>query len=357
EEQMPGMLGSILLLEGRMMRHGAAPSLPHAYNAAIDGQLIGPRAGSCGTAAHSRRPVFVADIETDPLWLDYRELARAHGLRACWSTPILSGDGRVLGTFALYYRTPRSPEPSDVELIARATHLAGIAVQRKGLDEQLRELSAHIESVREDERTAVAREIHDELGQALTALRMDVTWILRRTEKAEAQKGVVEKLEGMVRMTDQIIDQVRRISSDLRPGVLDDLGLVAALEWKASDFEQRTGTPCVFRVKLPDARFEPEVSTAVFRIFQEALTNVVRHAQATRVDVHLEHDTSRLVLEVKDDGKGITSEALSSVKSLGLLGIRERARRLGGTVAISGEPAQGTRLILEIPLASNGEGR
>jgi signal transduction histidine kinase len=357
EEQVPETIGSILLLEGRSMRHGAAPNLPAAYNAGVDGQPIGPAAGSCGTAAFLGRPVLVSDIESDPLWADYRELARAHGLRSCWSTPIFSGDGRVLGTFALYYQKPRSPEPAHVELIARATHLAGIAIQRKALDDQLRALSAHIESVREDERTSVAREIHDELGQALTALRMDVTWILRRAQKTEPAEGVIEKLEGMSDMTDRIIDQVRRISSELRPGVLDDLGLVAALEWKAQDFEEHTGTPCVFEVKVADARFERNLSTAVFRIFQEALTNVARHAEATRVDARLEHDASRLVLEVKDDGKGITSVAASSPGSLGLLGIRERARQFGGTVTVEGAPDQGTRLTLELPLVQNGAGR
>jgi PAS domain S-box-containing protein len=356
EEQVPETLGSILLLEGRTVRHGAAPSLPAAYNQAIDGRPIGPAEGSCGTAAHLGRPVFVTDIDTDPLWDSYRELARNHGLRACWSTPIFSGDGRVLGTFALYYRTPRSPNPVVVELIARATHLAGIAIQRRELDEQFRALSAHIESVREEERTSVAREIHDVLGQALTALRMDVTWILRRSQKTEASAAIVEKLEGMSRMTEEIIDQVRRISTDLRPGVLDDLGLVAALEWQANDFEQRTTIPCVFDANVPDVRYERNLSTAVFRIFQEALTNVARHAEATRVNVRLGHDEKCLFLEIEDDGKGITAEAISSTTSLGLLGIRERVRRFGGTVSVSGEPGKGTRVALEIPQASNGGG-
>jgi len=134
EQQAPGMLCSVLLLDGDRLRHGAAPSLPPAYCAAIDGTPIGPAVGSCGTAAFTRRPVVVSDIARDPLWADFRELALAHELRACWSFPILAtdagGDGRCLGTFAMYYREPRTPEPRDWHLVEVATHVAGVAIER-----------------------------------------------------------------------------------------------------------------------------------------------------------------------------------------------------------------------------------
>jgi PAS domain S-box-containing protein len=354
EEQAPATLGSILLLDGVTVRHGAAPSLPAEYNRSITGRPIGPRAGSCGTAAYLRRPVFVSDIETDPLWADYREFARPYGLRACWSTPILASDGRVLGTFALYYNEPRAPDDATLALIARATHLAGIAIERTLVDEQLRALSGRIEAVREDERTAMAREIHDELGQALTALKMDVAWVLRRNEEVPLSAPVVNKLKAMSGMTDRIIDQVRRISTELRPGVLDDLGLVAAIEWLTQEFEGRTGTTSVFASNVRDARFERNLSTAIFRILQEALTNVARHAEASRVEVRLGQEDAHLCLEVKDDGRGISQEAISDTKSLGLLGMRERARRLGGTVTVSGSRDLGTRITVEVPLVSAG---
>lgn len=354
EEQAPGTLGSILLLSphGTHVTHAAAPRLPLEYSRGIDGQAIGPRAGSCGTAAFLRRAVFVTDIESDPLWSDYRALALRFGLRACWSIPIFASDGRVLGTFAFYYREVRKPNKEDLELIARATHLAGIAIERRQLDDQSRALSARLEAVREDERTAVAREIHDELGQALTALKMDVAWVARRTAAAGHldRDGIGDKLQVMSRMTDEIIDRVRRISAGLRPGVLDDLGLLAAIEWQAGDFEQRTDIPCVVHSNVEDARFDREVSTAIFRIFQEALTNVARHAQASRVDVRVMREEDRLRLEVRDDGKGIANEALGSTGSLGLLGMRERARRLNGSVAFAALPERGTLVIAEVPL-------
>ena len=141
EIQAPGALCSILLLDddGIHLRHGAAPSLPAAYNKAIDGAAIGPKAGSCGTAAYSDRQVIVEDIATDPLWSDYRDLAAAHGLRACWSTPLHGSNGKILGTFAIYHREPRKPVAAELELIARATHIIRITIERKHAEQALRE--------------------------------------------------------------------------------------------------------------------------------------------------------------------------------------------------------------------------
>jgi signal transduction histidine kinase len=350
EDYSPPTIGSILLLDadGLHVRHGAAPNLPPAYTKAIDGAGIGPAAGSCGTAAFEHRPVYVADIETDPLWVDYRELARAHGLRACWSTPIFSNEGRVLGTFALYYREPRAPTADDIALIERATHLAGIAIEHIQLEDQLRELSAHVESVREDERTGIAREIHDVLGQALTALKMDLAWLARRTT---GQEPLLEKLHAMSEATDEIIQQVRRISTELRPGVLDDLGLLAAIEWQAQEFEARTGTLCTVESNVGDAKLPHDVSTAIFRIFQEALTNVARHGEARHVGVRLDLADDVLDLEVRDDGKGITRAQAGNPRSLGLLGIRERARRLGGRATVAAGTQGGTVVSVRVQCA------
>jgi signal transduction histidine kinase len=351
EEYAPPSIASILLLDpdGRRIRHGAAPHVPEGYVRAIDGSLIGPRAGSCGTAAFLGRPVFVSDTETDPLWADYRALAREHALRACWSTPILSLDGRALGTLALYFREPRAPAPEHRTLIERATHIAGIALQRGALEGQLRELSAHVEAEREDERTGIAREIHDELGQALTALKMDLAFIARRTAAdLLPREALLEKVRSLSIMTDEVIEQVRRISAELRPGVLDDLGLLAAFEWEAQEFQRRTGTACQVRSNLGDERVDPTISTAFFRILQEALTNVARHADATHVEVRLEREGGSLCLQVSDDGKGIASEAKRNVRSLGLLGIRERAHRLGGHAIIAGSPGEGTSVTVKV---------
>ena len=183
EALLPDMRCSILLLDadGVHLRHGAAPNLPDAYNRAIDGVEIGPQAGSCGTAAYRNQAVIVTDIATDPLWADYRALALPHGLRACWSTPIRSAHGLVLGTFALYYREPCAPGPADLELIERVTHLSAIAIERKQAEDQLRDFAHQLEllsrrllTTQEAERRHIARELHDEIGQLLTVIKLDL---------------------------------------------------------------------------------------------------------------------------------------------------------------------------------------
>jgi PAS domain S-box-containing protein len=347
EELIPGAIGSILLLDGtgKRVRHGAAPHLPEEYNRAIDGAEIGPKAGSCGTAAYRREPVIVSDISTDPLWIAYRHLVEPHGLRACWSYPILGNDGGVLGTFAVYHREPCTPEESSRELIRRATHVAGIAIERRQLDDQLRALSERIEAVREEERTNIAREIHDELGQALTALKLDIAWVGRRTQEGE----IATKLAEMSRTADEIINAVRRISAELRPGILDALGLRAALEWQADEITKRTGLQCKLTSSVGDLQLDRALATAVFRIYQEALTNVVRHAKATHVDITLWLEKGQLKLEIADDGVGVPEIAPRS-STLGLLGMRERARRCGGDCTVRRREPLGTIVSLWVPL-------
>jgi PAS domain S-box-containing protein len=359
ETESDGMLASILILDPRKrtLRTAAAPRLPDAYNLAVDGFVPGPRAGSCGTATFLRRAVLVEDILIDPLWSDYRWVVSDFGLRACWSTPIFANDGRVLGTFALYYKEPRRPNQKQLELIQRATHIAGIAIERKQMEEQLQALSARVERVREEERTGIAREIHDELGQGLTGLKMDVAWVGRRLVGTEpiSKDELGERMKAMSDLIDETINQVRRISAELRPGVLDHLGLLAAIEWQAQEFQKRTGTPCTVSSNLGEQKLGRDLSTGVFRIFQEALTNVARHAGAKRVSVKLEREGDRLELDIRDDGKGISEDAAKSPMSLGLLGLKERARRLGGDVTVGAQKPRGTRVMLEVPVVENDE--
>jgi PAS domain S-box-containing protein len=241
--------------------------------------------------------------------------------------------------------------------IEDVTVQTGIALERNQLEKQLRDLSAHVEATLEDERTTIAREIHDELGQALTALKMDIAWILRRASSSPSQllhDALAAKLAEMSSLTDEVIRQVRRISTELRPGVLDDLGLIAAIEWQAQEFEEHTGTPCVVRSNATDAAIERPLATAVFRILQESLTNVTRHAHADHVEVRVEVDDDGVTLAVRDDGVGITLDAAASPASLGLLGIRERAHRFGGTVTIGPAAPRGTLVALRVPRGGGG---
>jgi len=219
--------------------------------------------------------------------------------------------------------------------------------------QQMSDLSAHVEWAREEERRSISREIHDELGQSLTALKMDLSLLGARVRDGGnglSKEAVLERLRAMAELTEDTIDQVRRLARELRPGVLDDLGLEAALEWQAQDFEARTGIACHVTSGLGEARLPRPLATAFFRTFQESLTNVARHARAKRVEVQLRREGHRLTLEVSDDGQGISDEAVRGAKSLGLLGMRERARRLGGDFAISGARGRGTTVALSVPL-------
>src|SRR6185295_3280042 len=203
----------------------------------------------------------------------------------------------------------------------------------KQSEEKLRRLAAYLVSVREEERTHIAREIHDELGQVLTGLKMDVTWVAQRLDAK--QKNLHGKTQSMCGLIDSAIQTVRKIASGLRPEILDEMGLVAAIDWQAKDFQKRTGIRT--RVELPPEgiKLDLERSTTTFRIFQEILTNVARHAHATRVEVKFDITDAHMTLEVADNGVGIPEAKLNG-KSLGLLGIQERALHLNGDVAISG---------------------
>ena len=213
--------------------------------------------------------------------------------------------------------------------------------------QELRDLASHLQSIREQERTDIAREIHDELGQSLTALKMDVHWVGHRV--GDAQPSVGAKVGAMSKMIDATVQSVRRISSQLRPKLLDDLGLSAAIEWQAREFEQRSGIPCAIRSEPDDIVLDPARSTALFRIFQETLTNVARHAGASRVDVVLKDFPGKLEMTITDDGKGIGPEQVSDGRSLGLVGMRERVRSVGGKLEITGRPGRGTTVHVRIP--------
>jgi PAS domain S-box-containing protein len=218
---------------------------------------------------------------------------------------------------------------------------------------QLRNLSAYLQSVREQERKHIAREIHDELGQELTALKMQAAIIQKAIAKLEAMAPKAELLEltgSLASMADTSIKTVRRIATELRPDVLDKVGLIDALKWQAQEFEKRTGVQCLFVSRIDEWNFPDEVATALFRIFQEALTNVSRHAAATRVAAELSLREGWVEFRVEDNGRGITQEQVDNTSSLGLLGLVERARLLGGTATIVGAPGRGTTIRVQIPL-------
>jgi len=215
--------------------------------------------------------------------------------------------------------------------------------------EQLRALSVYLQSVREEERTRIAREVHDELGQALTSCKLDVSWIASRLPR-EA-KPLLEKARQLSEHIDSTIKTVRRISSELRPGVLDHLGLAAALEWQANEFQNRTGIKCDVKAQISETLLPQELNTAFFRVFQEMLTNIIRHAGATHVAVSLKETDGEIILQVTDNGRGVEPAEVRNPASMGLLGMRERAALLGGEFKIARLPrGRGTRVSVAIPM-------
>jgi len=210
---------------------------------------------------------------------------------------------------------------------------------------QLRALTARLQSVREEERTRVAREIHDELGQALTAIKIDVASLIHAVPADEQPQ---RNIQSILRLVDETIQSVRRIATELRPGILDDLGLIAAVEWAADEFQTRTGTTVNVDVPDVDVAMDPERATALFRIFQETLTNIARHAHATEVSVRLTHSDSHLTLEVQDNGRGMDEAQLTAGRSLGIVGMRERALLVGAELTIRSTPGDGTTVMVDV---------
>lgn len=229
--------------------------------------------------------------------------------------------------------------------------------QVKQAHEELRALAGRLQTVREEERSSVARQIHDVLAQELTRLKIDIVWLVRRLQQpldATRKTVLEERLASMLDLANAAIGSVQKIATELRPVVLDTLGLCAAIEWQAKEFETRTGIRCFAQVPEGPVALDREHSTAVFRILQETLTNVMRHSGASRVEIGLVRASACINLVVRDNGRGIRPEEVNDPHSLGLLGMRERATLLGGVCEIRGAPGGGTTVEVQFPTGSTG---
>lgn len=238
-------------------------------------------------------------------------------------------------------------------LMADMTQRKQVEIELSHSRDQLRALAKRLESVREEESSRIAREIHDELGQAMTSLKLDLSWVARRLsipETADTRGRLLERIQGTMQQLEVTIQTVRAIATTLRPSVLDELGLAAALDWQTRDFEKRTGIRCEWSMPLVPIPIGPDQATAIFRIYQEILTNVVRHAQASNIRIHLDITPGWLLFEVCDNGRGIPDSTLANQNSLGLLGMRERAAQWGGDVSIMGSEGMGTTVKVRLPL-------
>jgi PAS domain S-box-containing protein len=517
EEQLPHVISSVLLLEGDRLRHGGAPSLPKRYNGAIDGLVIGPSEGSCGTAAYRGEPVIVSDIATDPLWAKYRDLALSHSLRACWSTPIISSENKVLGTFAMYYREPRSPTSQDFGLVELATHLVRIAVERdraeealrtseqlarshvevmmrsldvlateaapeKFIAEMLRTIGQHLHArgvllwlrnqeddslrlhlviegdqqvasdpdhpfvkdpqawkrslqemlftkgpvvcddierdprigpeLREylinrgrkkflaipmfvlgevrgfigiqhvergpyrpeeielaqalahhvmmathgaelaeqrrhavvlEERTRMARDIHDTLAQGFTGviIQLDTSVEALRDEEPEDAAKHIRRARELAR---ESLIEARRSVHALRPQALENATFADALKAIITNTTAGTSLRTDFHLEGEPRDLEPAVEENLLHIGQEALSNALKHAHATKFQARLSFDSDAVRLELRDNGKGFVVDCANG-GGIGLIGMRERAEQIGATLAVTSKPGRGTKIL------------
>lgn len=319
------------------------------------GQGITGRVGATGVA------IIIDDTQTNPQYqqLSHTKATEKAGERFVAGFPVKYGS-ETLGVIMCMGEQPRQLTNHETDLITSLSSQVAIAIanarlyeQTKVQAEQLRNLATHLEAVREQERSLISREIHDELGQTLTALKFDAAWI--KGKLSNHQPALADRLAEMSTMIDNTIQAVRKIAARLRPDILDKLGLAAAIEWQLQEFRKRTGIRYHFAADPIDIHLDEQQATTLFRIFQESLTNVARHSHATRVNIDLEQQDAEVFLRVDDDGDGIEADKISDKQSLGLLGMRERAASLGGDITIQRNHIKGTSVITHLPLSQVNE--
>ncbi|MBI5102111.1 MAG: GAF domain-containing protein [Nitrospirae bacterium] len=316
--------------------------------------------GPTARSIYELKSVVCADIEAEPMRLPWRDKALAHGFRSSAAFPIRAGSV-VIGALSVYAGTPQFFSDKELYLLQSLAEDISYATdaienEKKRLEaerelsdsrEELRRLSNHLLNAREEERTRVGRNIHDELGQILTAATIE----LGRAERQCKDNGLKKKIGEISELIDIAVDDVHRICSDLRPRVLDHLGLVPALKWQAGEFSKMSEIRCILDLPGNEVQLPAEISTALFRICQEALTNVVRHSGADEVAICL-NVAEDIRLEIKDNGKRVSPDKFTNSNSYGMMGIRERARMLGGAVIIESGEDGGMTIAVEVPLRS-----
>jgi len=320
------------------------------FKAISEETAFDPGIGLPGRVLESGKPAWIIDVTQD-LNFPRAKLSKNLGVKAGFAFPVLIRE-EVVGIMEFFSEEAAEPEDELLEVMAHIGAQLGRVIERQRAEQedhnyrqQLLNLYHRLEMIQEEERTRIAREIHDELAQVLTALKLEIS-LLRN--KLSVQAPALEKnAEMLLGLVDQTIPAVKELVHDLRPPILDDFGLQETILWQGKEFERRTGIHCDLDLNLMNIEIDSARTTAMFRIFQETLTNVARHAHAQRVKVSLDDEENMLTLRVEDDGIGIDSKYLNG-KSLGILGMRERARVWGGHVDFQSESQKGTTVVVQI---------
>jgi PAS domain S-box-containing protein len=259
------------------------------------------------------------------------------------------GEIRFLEVFSSYALYAGKPAVLGTCVDVTEARRANEAIKRS--QKELRSLTAYLQNIREEERMLIAREIHDELGQSLTGIKIDISWLKKKLGNIVGPADPIQtKIDTLLALTESTIATTRELSLSLRPGILDDLGLVVAINWEIKRFKEKTGIICTFQSDVEEITIPEKHTTTLFRISQECLTNIARHANATKVEITLIEKGENLILEIEDNGKGITTEQIRNPLSLGILGMRERIKNLKGKFHISGTPGKGTKVKVALPV-------
>lgn len=320
-------------------------------------------AGPTGQTMITGKAHFVNHIANDPYFSSWKSKALKYNFNSSASFPIII-EKNTIASLNIYSELDSAFVQHETEILSRLANNLSFAIKalrnKKAKAEietalqlsnsQYRQLSSHLQSIREEERTSIAREIHDVLGQQMTAFKYDLAWLGKK--KTYEDTNILEKIHAMNKSVDETIQSIRKISSELRPRILDDLGLNAAIEWFISSFEKNTGIKCTLYSTLEGLKIEKLKSITIYRILQEALTNVARHSKASSVQINATILTDEIYLEIQDNGIGITEMTQTNFNSLGLLGMNERANMINGILIINGINNIGTSVVLRVPLES-----
>jgi signal transduction histidine kinase len=315
--------------------------------------------GPLSRAVLGKTPVIVADIQREPGLADWQAEAEARGVQSMAAVPLLSHD-HVMGVLVAYAQQPNFFDPDSIAILMALASQAAVAIQNARLfaeleaqREALRQVSLRLVNAQEAERRRISRELHDELGQGLTALKINLD-VARRALAADAPAKLRRSIHEATSLAVQTLETARNLSLELRPTMLDDLGLVSALRWEIDRYEQRMGQEVSFEADLAGQVLRPEIEITLYRIIIEALTNVARHARASHINVHLRLENRQVLAGVEDDGVGFDAAGWfgsgAERHSMGLVSMRERAGLLGGQFEVISQPGQGTQVHVRLPI-------
>lgn len=349
----PGVIPTVLLPhhDGTHLRLAAGPKVPEIWNEAFHGLKVPSYASFRATATHQENPIPVADMKSDPSFAACWDLISSQGVQAAWSVPILSGANKLLGAMILFYPTAQSPTERDLAMIEQAIHIAAIAIECHRSEEELREFSRRLYQSQDDERRRIARELHDSTGQKLAALGIKLSEVESTIPAAVSKPS--RMLSECTSLTKSIADEIRTLSYLLHPPLLDECGLNTAIQWYVDGINQRNGLHVDVEIPQNLRRLSEEAELAIFRIVQACLTNVHLHSHAREATVRIEKVLDGVMIEVRDDGRGMPDGVLSHTSrtgsvGVGITGMRERAEELGGHLEIETN-SRGTKVKATIP--------